>query len=105
MLTGRAVKAREALRIQLASCYPGSDKGASETPALEQALALAALLAKHPQTCMRNDRLSTHLASPIREAMLKEFELGLETLASGEFMEAIGKFFRETETKKASAKL
>jgi hypothetical protein len=31
--------------------------------------------------------------------MLKEFDLGLETLGSGEFMEAISKFFQQTEKK------
>ncbi|KAF9207094.1 Enoyl-CoA hydratase [Haplosporangium sp. Z 27] len=87
MLTGRAVKAQEALKIQLATCYPPSYETVNETPALEQALALAESLAKHPQTCMRNDRLSSHFANPIREAMLKEYELGLDTLNSGEFME------------------
>ena len=68
-------------------------------------MALAAVLAEHPQTCMRNDRLSTHAASPIREAMLKEFELGLATLTSGEFRDAIAKFFAQTESKKSTAKL
>lgn len=104
----RPVKAQEALRIQLASSYHTSSSPmlsyevVSERPALEQALALATSLAKHPQTCMRNDRLSSHFANPIREAMLKEFELGLDTLNSGEFMEAISKFFEQTETKKGS---
>jgi len=81
----RAVKAQEALKIQLATCFPPSYEKVNETPALQQALALAELLWEHPQTCMRNDRLSTHFANPIREAMIKEFELGLETLTSGEF--------------------
>ncbi|KAF9152686.1 Enoyl-CoA hydratase [Linnemannia schmuckeri] len=112
MLTGRAVKAEEALKIKLAACYPSSYETVNSTPALEQALALASLLAEHPQVCMRNDRLSTHLANPIREAMLKEYELGLETLTSGEFVQAITKFFEATdekkkkgEGKKSSAKL
>ncbi|KAF9168108.1 Enoyl-CoA hydratase [Mortierella sp. AD010] len=103
ILTGRPVKAQEALRIQLATCYPPSYETVSETPALEQALALAASLANHPQTCMRNDRLSSHFASPIREAMLKEFEMGLNTLNSGEFVEAIRKFFDRKDS--SSAKL
>ncbi|KAG0258619.1 Enoyl-CoA hydratase [Mortierella polycephala] len=100
MLTGRPVKAQEALKLQLATCYPTSYEIVNDASALEQALALAASLAEHPQTCLRNDRLSTHFASPIRDAMIKEFELGLETLTSGEFLEAISKFFRETEAKK-----
>ncbi|KAK3824781.1 MAG: enoyl-CoA hydratase/isomerase [Benniella sp.] len=107
MLTGRAVKAQEALKIQLASSYLGSSPPAlsyevvDERPALVQALELANSLAQHPQTCMRNDRLSSHFANPIREPMLKEYELGLDTLGSGEFMEAISKFFQQTEKKKA----
>lgn len=101
----RAVKAQEALKIQLASSYLGSSPPAlsyevvDERPALVQALELANSLAQHPQTCMRNDRLSSHFANPIREPMLKEFDLGLETLGSGEFMEAISKFFQQTEKK------
>ncbi|CAO3574065.1 unnamed protein product [Mortierella alpina] len=105
MLTGREVRAQEALRIGLATSYPPSYETVSQTPALQQALALAAVLAAHPQTCMRNDRLSAHAAHPIREAMLKEFELGLATLASGEFTDAIAKFFAQTKGKKATAKL
>ncbi|KAG0206463.1 Enoyl-CoA hydratase [Mortierella sp. GBA30] len=101
MLTGRAVKAQEALRIQLATCYPPSYNAVCETPSLEQALALAAHLAEHPQTCMRNDRLSTHSAHPIREAMLREFALGVETLASGEFLDAIEAFFKQGVKKDA----
>ncbi|KAF9957223.1 Enoyl-CoA hydratase [Mortierella alpina] len=102
----REVRAQEALRIGLATSYPPSNEAVSEAPALEQALALAAALAEHPQTCMRNDRLSTHAAFPIRDAMLKEFELGLATLTSGEFMEAIARFFAQTESKKrTTAKL
>lgn len=53
---------------------------------------------------MRNDRLSTHLANPIREVMLKEYELGLETLMSGEFELAIKKFFEATDEKKEKGK-
>ncbi|KAF9418939.1 Enoyl-CoA hydratase [Podila epigama] len=97
MLTGRSVKAEEALKIQLATCYPPSYNKVSPTPALEQAVALASVLTNHPQTCMRNDRLSTHFANPIREAMLKEFELGLETLSSGEFQAGIAKFFAKSD--------
>ncbi|KAF9184099.1 Enoyl-CoA hydratase [Haplosporangium sp. Z 767] len=100
MLTGRPVKAQEALKLQLATCYPASYEIVNDTPALEQALALAASLAEHPQACLRNDRLSTHFANPIRDAMIKEFELGLETLTSGEFQEAISKYFKETKAKK-----
>ncbi|ORZ23857.1 enoyl-CoA hydratase/isomerase family protein [Lobosporangium transversale] len=98
MLTGRAVKAQEALRIKLATCYPSSYETVSETNALEQAVALAETLAKHPQICMRGDRLSTHFSRPIREAMLKEFELGMESLTSGEFMQSIAQFFAKKET-------
>ncbi|KAG0286003.1 Enoyl-CoA hydratase [Linnemannia gamsii] len=109
MLSGRAVKAEEALKIHLATCHPPSYETVSSAPALEQALALASLLAEHPQVCMRNDRLSTHMVNPIREAMLKEYKLGLETLTSGEFVQAITKFFETTDEKKkgskASAKL
>ncbi|KAI1317810.1 Enoyl-CoA hydratase [Mortierella claussenii] len=101
MLTGRAIKAAEALKIHLATCYPPSfDETVSNTPALEQALALASVLAAHPQTCMRNDRLSSHASQPIREAMLKEFSLGIDTLSSGEFMQAIGQFFEQKDNKK-----
>lgn len=78
ILTGRPVDAAEALRIGLASRVVPTGS------ALEAARELAALLAEHPQECMRNDRLSMLDAwgSPISEAMATEFTYGLRSLVA-----------------------
>ena len=80
ILTGRPVHADEALRIGL--CERVAPKG----QALAHALELAAQIAAFPQRCMRGDRRSAidqwSLAWP--NAMRRELELGLATLASGE---------------------
>jgi enoyl-CoA hydratase len=80
MLTGRAVHADEALAIGLATrlCEPGESRPVAE--------ALAREIAAFPPECLKNDRRSAYLGmgAPLDEAMRVEFELGLQTLASGE---------------------
>lgn len=78
ILTGRPVDAAEALRIGLASRVVPTGS------ALAAARELAALLAHHPQECMRNDRLSMLDAwgSPRSEAMATEFAYGLRSLVA-----------------------
>ena len=80
ILTGRPVKAEEALEIGLANrvCAPGE--------ALETALALAREIAVFPQTCLRQDRLSVLEQWELGEAdaLLNETRRGRVTLASGE---------------------
>lgn len=78
VLTGRPVGAEEALRVGLASRVvpPGQARAAAE--------ALAADLARLPQTTMRNDRLSLLDQAGLGEAdaLAHEFTLGLESLAA-----------------------
>jgi enoyl-CoA hydratase len=77
ILTGRPVGAGEAERIGLVNRVvgPGQSLGAAQ--------ALAAELARFPQTCLRQDRLSAleqeGLAEP--EAIANELEHGLRSLA------------------------
>jgi enoyl-CoA hydratase len=80
ILTGRPVDAVEAERIGLANRV--TPKG----EALAVALELAAALSKFPQTCLRNDRRSAIEQWGLEEhdAMLNEFRIGLQTVASGE---------------------
>ena len=80
ILTGRPVASAEALAIGLANRVvpTGEARSAAERLALE--------LSGFPQRCLRNDRLSV-LASaslPLGLALAREFELGSDTLASGE---------------------
>jgi enoyl-CoA hydratase len=81
ILTGRPVSAEEAFHIGLANrlVEPGQ--------ALDHAFTLARELAKFPQVCMRNDRLSAieqwDLASE-EAASKNEFDRGLKTMQSGE---------------------
>lgn len=80
ILTGRDVSGEEALRIGLANrlTEPGQ--------ALEQAIALAADLARFPQHCMRADRMSALLqwSLSLDEALRQETRLGLPVIHSGE---------------------
>ncbi len=79
ILTGRSVGAEEALRIGLA------DRVVPPGTAREAAQALAHELAALPQTCLRNDRLSALEQEGLTEseALRREFELGLDSLAGG----------------------
>jgi enoyl-CoA hydratase len=76
ILTGRPVRAQEALEMGLVQrvVAPGT--------ALEEAQELARQLARFPQLCMRNDRLSAYEQSnlSLEEALRNEFERGLQSL-------------------------
>jgi enoyl-CoA hydratase len=90
ILTGRGVSGEEALRMGLANrlAVPGQ--------ALESALALADDLARFPQRCMRNDRLSAlaQWGMGEEEALREEFRRGLEVIRSGETEAGAGRFAR-----------
>ncbi|HEX8035230.1 MAG TPA: crotonase/enoyl-CoA hydratase family protein [Ktedonobacterales bacterium] len=79
ILTGRAVDAQEALAMGLANrVVPhGQGRAAAEELARE--------LARFPQVCMRNDRLSAyeqwHLS--LDDALANEFRHGMESLRAG----------------------
>jgi enoyl-CoA hydratase len=92
MLTGRAVGADEALAIGLANRVVG--EGEARTAAEE----LAAQIAAFPQTCLRNDRLSSYeqWGLPLPEALNNECRHGQVSLASGEATAGAGRF-REGE--------
>lgn len=80
ILTGRPVPANEALEIGLVNrmCEDGQ--------ALDAALALAAELAAHPQTCLRGDRSSVFEQWSLNEAaaLANELRHGRATIDSGE---------------------
>jgi enoyl-CoA hydratase len=80
ILTGRPVRADEALAMGLANRVvpKGQARAAAE--------ALAAEIAKFPQVTMRGDRRSAHesLAMPFEAAMRHEFAIGIASLATGE---------------------
>jgi len=80
ILTGRAVDADEALAIGLANrvVAPGTARDA--------AVALAAEIARFPQTCMRLDRQSSYeqWSRPIDAALAAELVGGREAIRSGE---------------------
>lgn len=80
ILTGRGVSGEEAQRIGLANRLtpPGG--------ALDAALELAATLAEFPQRCLRSDRRSSYeqWALSDHDALSNEYELGLQTIRSGE---------------------
>ncbi len=80
ILTGRAVSGEEAGRMGLVNRVVEPGK------ALEVATALGKDLAKFPQLCLRNDRLSSYQqwSLGLEEALLNEMRLGLEVIDSGE---------------------
>ncbi|MFX1498111.1 MAG: crotonase/enoyl-CoA hydratase family protein [Promethearchaeota archaeon] len=83
ILTGRPISAQEAFEWGLAN------RIVKDGTTRKEAERLASEIASFPQTCMRNDRLSTYeqFGMSIEEAMKKEFEYGLNTLESGEYLE------------------
>ena len=92
ILTGRAVDADEALAMGLAN------RVVAEGQARAAAEELAAQIAAFPQTCLRNDRLSSYeqwgMALP--EALKNECRHGQASLASGDAEAGAGRF-REGE--------
>ncbi len=80
LLTGRGVSGEEALRMGLANrlVEPGE--------ALAEACSLAAQIARFPQRCLRNDRLSAHeqWSLDLPRALANETRLGMQVIASGE---------------------
>ena len=88
ILTGRGVSGDEALGMGLANrlTEPGQ--------ALEAARTLAHQLAGLPQRCLRNDRRSSYeqWGADLDTALVRETELALDTLASGESLEGAMRF-------------
>jgi enoyl-CoA hydratase len=80
ILTGRAVPAPEAHVMGLVNRLVPTGT------ALEATLALAADLARFPQTCLRSDRLGVYeqWALPVEEGLRNETRRGLAVIASGE---------------------
>jgi enoyl-CoA hydratase len=79
ILTGRPVSAQEALQMGLVNRVV--PKGQARQAAEE----LARELAKFPQACLRNDRLSAYeqFDLSLDEALANEFQRGLDSLAAG----------------------
>ncbi|CAN5401925.1 crotonase/enoyl-CoA hydratase family protein [soil metagenome] len=88
ILTGRGVSGDEALQMGLVNrlCAPGE--------ALDAAIELARQIAAFPQDCMRNDRTSSYEQwdLPMTGAMANETRLGLDSIASDQLAEAVGRF-------------
>jgi enoyl-CoA hydratase len=88
ILTGRPVDAEEAFAIGLAN------RKVPAGQALPAAQALAREIAAFPQQCLRNDRASAlkQAGRSLREALMQEFALGLQTLNSGEAERGAARF-------------
>jgi enoyl-CoA hydratase len=80
IMTGRPIEAEEALMMGLANRVAAKGEG------LAAALEVAEQIAAFPQTCMRNDRQSAYDQWDLsfEEAMVREFELGQDSLAAPE---------------------
>jgi enoyl-CoA hydratase len=88
IITGRSVKADEALAMGLANRVVA--KGEARAAAERLGREIAAL----PQECMRNDRRSAHdqFALELDAAIRHEFALGRKSLASSELASGLGRF-------------
>jgi enoyl-CoA hydratase len=88
ILTGRAVLSDEAFQIGLAN------RVVDDGQALTAAVALANDLAKFPQLCMRNDRLSAYeqFGLSLDDALANEFAGGMKTVQSGETLRGAALF-------------
>jgi len=88
ILTGRPVKADEALAWGLAN------RVVEDGAAREEAEKLAAELAEFPQTCMRMDRISAYEAWGFNQpnALRNEFHRGMNAIQSPEIMEGVSKY-------------
>ncbi|MBM4376365.1 MAG: crotonase/enoyl-CoA hydratase family protein [Deltaproteobacteria bacterium] len=88
ILTGRDVSAREAHAMGLVNrvVAPGG--------ALLAAIELASQIARHPQTCLRQDRLSTYeqVGLDLPSALANEFRRGEVSLASPELEVGVATF-------------
>jgi enoyl-CoA hydratase len=88
ILTGRGVSGAEAWAMGLANriVEPGE--------ALEAAVSLAEEIARLPQLCLRSDRRSSYeqWSLDLPDALARETELGLTTIASGETLEGASRF-------------
>ena len=88
LLTGRGVPAPEAFEMGLVNRL--ADTGA----ALDAAVALAEEIARFPQACMRSDRRSSleQWDLPMDAALQNEFQLGIESVATGETASGAARF-------------
>ncbi len=80
ILTGRPVAADEALQMGLVN------RVVDDGEALSAALELAEQLTRHPQTCMRSDRLSAYEQwdMSFEDALANEFDRGVQVIESQE---------------------
>ncbi|MGV9198443.1 MAG: crotonase/enoyl-CoA hydratase family protein [Promethearchaeia archaeon] len=88
ILTGKPVTAEEAYKWGLANRIV--DDGTSK----QEAENLAKKIAKFPQICMRNDRLSAYeqFGMNLEDAMKNEFQYGLKTLRHEEYLQGSKEF-------------
>jgi len=88
ILTGRGVSGAEALHMGLVNRLVAPGEARAE--ALELATTIAAL----PQVCLRNDRRSSYeqWSLDLPDALARETELGLATIASGETRDGAARF-------------
>jgi enoyl-CoA hydratase len=88
ILTGRAVSAAEAREMGLANRVVPVGQARAE------AERLAAELARFPQACLRNDRMSAleQHGLTLDQAMQNEFRRGLSSLASDELRQGLARF-------------
>ncbi|MDD1778249.1 MAG: crotonase/enoyl-CoA hydratase family protein [Candidatus Helarchaeota archaeon] len=90
ILTGRPVPAEEAFQIGLANRLVEVGQSRPEAEKLAQDLA------KFPQTCLREDRLSAYeqYGMPLKEALENEYRHGVKVVESNEIVEGATRFVK-----------
>jgi len=88
ILTGRPVDAEEALQIGLAN------RVVEDGECLPAAMELAEQLCRHPQTCLRSDRLSAceQWDLSFEDALANEFRRGVQVVESNETVSGAARF-------------
>lgn len=88
LLTGRGIGAKEALSMGLVN------RVVDEGSVVEATAELAAEIARFPQACLRSDRRSLYEQWDLTmaDAFAREFQLGIESVASGEAVAGASRF-------------
>ena len=98
IMTGRPVKAQEALQLGIVNAVVPKGE------ALARAIEIAEGLATMPQICLRSDRQAVYdvMHLEIDEALIYEARLARHVIDSGEPFEGVARFFAERRAKGGS---
>jgi len=103
ILTGRSITAKEAHHYGFVNRFissSSSSKNTAHVETLQAAKDLAMIIAEHPQRTMSCDRRSVLRASDDEEAMMTEFDIGLNAFLDDDFKTSITTFLSKSSNSK-----